>query len=351
MSTTLAVLLTVYFFLFAFLAWRRPFAALCLITAFLPSYLIRFNVMGIPMTMLEGMILILITVIIIKKLQIANCRLQIADLNPRFAICNLQFAIPIVLLLLAATVSMFIAPDLRAAAGIWKAYFIEPFLFFAIMLSILKTEKDRQWLILSLGISALYISAFAVYQKFTGFLIPNPFWAAEATRRVTSVYGYPNAIGLYVAPIIVLAVGQLLSILQSWKNPKSQITTTKQIPNPKLQTKQNFSHWNLDIGHCLEIGYWSLVILSSALAIIFSHTEGAWIAIPLGLIFFGLLMKKYRRLTGILTILAILIILTILPLRSYIWRQITLQGDSGKIHLTIWKESQAMLREIGRAHV
>jgi len=88
MSTTLAVLLTVYFFLFAFLAWRRPLAALCLITAFLPSYLIRFNVMGIPMTMLEGMILILITVIIIKKLQIANCRLQIADLNPRFAICN-----------------------------------------------------------------------------------------------------------------------------------------------------------------------------------------------------------------------------------------------------------------------
>ena len=104
---------------------------------------------------------------------------------------------------------MFVGPELRAAAGMWKAYFIEPILFLVVLvMTIKKQDLNKIWG--ALAVSVLVLAMVAIYQKVTGQLINNEFWAAAATRRVMSVFEYPNALALYLSPIIVILAGKLM---------------------------------------------------------------------------------------------------------------------------------------------
>jgi hypothetical protein len=58
-------------------------------------------------------------------------------------------------------------------------------------------------------LSTVAVSVFAIYQYITGQYIPNDFWASSVNRRATSFFPFPNAVGLYLAPIIMLLVGNL----------------------------------------------------------------------------------------------------------------------------------------------
>src|SRR3989338_9502332 len=106
--------------------------------------------------------------------------------------------IPITLILLAAVISTFVAPDVTAALGILKAYFVEPLLVFVLVVSLFERD-DVSKLFTALGAAALVLSLYAIFQKLTGFGIPEPW---DTARRVTSVFAYPNALGLFLAPII-----------------------------------------------------------------------------------------------------------------------------------------------------
>ncbi|MEK7189927.1 MAG: hypothetical protein AAB666_03015, partial [Patescibacteria group bacterium] len=200
------LLLIIFFILFAWLTTRRLLNGLLLIVAFLPSYLLRFQIVGVPMTVLEGMILITTLIWIIqhrhdwKKVGASALKAKLPK-TPYH-----RWFMATILLLIAATVSIFVSTDTRAAMGIYKAYFVEPLLFFSVFISTVKTEQDKKQIIWALLLGTLPITIFAIIQKFTGWLIPNPFWQAEATRRVTSFFGYPNAVALYVAPLIPLAI-------------------------------------------------------------------------------------------------------------------------------------------------
>ncbi|MEK7167507.1 MAG: hypothetical protein AAB791_00715, partial [Patescibacteria group bacterium] len=141
------VFILIFCLLFAFISWKRLPWAVYLICASLPAFLIRSEMLGIPFTILELMILISFLIFLIKKLNFKKLRQ-----NP--------FLVPALLFLFFATISMIVSPSLRGAAGIWKAYFLEPILFFFVFTSILKKEnlKNILW---ALGISALYLSLIA----------------------------------------------------------------------------------------------------------------------------------------------------------------------------------------------
>ncbi|MBI5798864.1 MAG: hypothetical protein HZB10_02955, partial [Candidatus Yonathbacteria bacterium] len=111
--------------LFVYTAWTKFRFALGLLVFALPSYLIRFHIGQLPTTFLEGLILIVIAVWVIKKMGIGNWELGIVPPSLR---------IPIFLLLLSSILAIFTAPDIYAALGLWRAYIIEPLLFFIILL-------------------------------------------------------------------------------------------------------------------------------------------------------------------------------------------------------------------------
>lgn len=61
----------------------------------------------------------------------------------------------------------------------------------------------------ALGVLIIALGIYALIQFATGVGIPNPFWAAWATRRTTTLFGYPNAGSLLAVPIVALYLGWL----------------------------------------------------------------------------------------------------------------------------------------------
>ena len=310
-----AFLIIVFSCLFFFLAWRNIVFATALLVAFLPSYLIRLDFGPLPMTVLEIMILILFSAWAIRQKEQVTNAFKILKSN--------HWLWLIAAWLVFATISLFISPDLRAAAGIWKAYFIEPILFLLVAMSVIKTQKNLELIFYAVGFSALCISVFAIYQKFTGFAIPNPIWQTVETRRVTSFYGYPNAVGLYLAPIVTLYVG--------WIVDKFQVSS--------------FKFQKTFISNLRPLLFQTSVVILSSLSIVFARSEGAYVGILCGLFFLGVMTKKLRWPTVALTSLLVIVIFAVPQFKNYAWQQISFQNDSGKVRVSQWQETWNMLKD------
>ena len=150
--------------LVAYLAYRKPLYAVATTIILLPTYLFRSQIWFVPITFLELLIWLTFFGWILSLIASGP---GLRALGSKLKAQGWQG--PILLILLASSIGVLIAPDLRAAAGLWKAYFIEPILFFIVLINVLKTEKDKKIILWALGISSLTISLLAIYQKFTAF--------------------------------------------------------------------------------------------------------------------------------------------------------------------------------------
>lgn len=182
--------------LFALLAiWRREWA-LYLIVLLLPTYQIRFKVWGIPATLLEGMILILAMVEAGAAWKQRSVKFKID-----------RRGIFIALFLLAASAAVFVSPVPVQAAGIWKAFFVEPVIFFFLTLRIINDERKLKRLVTTLMMLVAYLSVFGIYQFMTLESLPFSWWAVEIEgRRITSLVNHPNALALLLGPVLAFLI-------------------------------------------------------------------------------------------------------------------------------------------------
>lgn len=304
MSTLLLICLALFatgFLAIAILDRPLALAAFC---ALLPTYLLRFSV-GIPTTFLEVLFGILFAVWLVMDAPKSKVWEATRSWHPALA-----------LLLLGATIGVSVAPDLRAALGIWRAYFVEPILFFFLFVDVIDRPQRRNMVIGALAATLATVSIVAIYQKLTGLGIPNPYWAAAETRRATSVYGYPNAIGLFGAPIVVLLAGRALSLFQR------------------------------KTAEAAAIGTFAVVAAAiGSLGILFAVSEGALIGLAAGLLTLGLLLKLTRPVTLLLIIAGCLLTLTQPPLMDYATGIVGLRDSSSSVRAIVWRESAAMLKD------
>jgi len=288
----------IYGLLFLYLAKRQPTFALCFIYATLPVYLIRFSLAGIPITLLEIMI---IAITLATTPLIFNQRKKLLE----------QKIILIALAVLAvATVSMILSPELIKALGIWKAYFIEPFALLLVTLVLIDTPAKLNKLIKALGLGALAICLFGFWQWTNSFGVPPAFLHRDGTvDRLVSFFGYPNAVGLYLAPIIML-----------------------------------YSAWLFDKTTIKLWWYKALVIISSFIAIVMAESEGAMLSV-IGLLVVLALWYQRTRLITIISLIAGLAIVILTPIKAYLMTKLTLGDYSGSIRLLIWQETWAMIKD------
>ncbi len=178
------------------IAWRSRENALLLLVASLPLYLVRFSVGPIPFTLLECMVGVIFFVWIVRERRLTAAVKECVKERRVFCTFTLLF-------LVSATISVFVSPDTRAALGVWRAYFIEPILVFFMAYDMLRTKDQLRHMLDACIVSGVFIASIAVYQRFTGWHIPDP-WLSE--MRVTSIFPYPNAVGLYLAPMMPLII-------------------------------------------------------------------------------------------------------------------------------------------------
>jgi len=288
----------VIFFIFIFLTYKNSLLALFAFSALIPTYLLRFDISGLPSTILEIIIWAIFFgwIIFHRDFKLLKSRLT-------------KIGWPLALFFIASIIAIFVSPEKISALGVWRAYFLESILIFLLLLAIIKDKNDFKKLIFGLSIPALYISIYAIAQKFFGAPIPYP-WQSEL--RVTSIFEYPNAVGLFLAPIIILFIYQIIN------NKKILIT-----------------------------GYWLSITILSLLTIILAKSDGAIFSVMGAGVLFILLNlffnKKYK--SGVVVLLLVLIAGGLLfSLLEMAQEKIMLQDWSGFVRLTIWGETWNMLR-------
>ncbi len=299
----MTILIIILLALFALLAYKKLDWAVLFIVAGTPLYLLRFKILGIPMTVLEAMILIAFFVWFIIK-----DGAKIKTLFKKAGRINYPYKWEMIGVLIISWIAIITAGITNEAFGIFKAYFFEPLLLFILVINLFSNSEGRRKIILSLGVSALIVSLFAIYQKITGQFIDNPFWAESETRRAVSFFGYPNAIGLFLAPMTMLFISQLFS----------GVTKKEKI-------------------------FFGITIITSVLAIYFAKSEGALIGLSAAIFVFALLANKKLRIAALATAgISLIIIFSYFPIRNFVIQKITLNDLSGQIRQQQWIETKKM---------
>ncbi len=298
--------------LFFTLAITRLDWAILLLIASLPTYLIRFKIFSLPTTLLEIMILISFGIWFFKFFVP-----QIPKIIKHRKKQNYPHHWEITFLIIISFVATGISGFTNSSLGIWKAYFFEPILLYLLIFQVFKEKKELKKILWALLISSSIISLLAIFQKITGLFISSPHWAAAATRRATSFFPYPNAVGLYLAPLILVFIGWLMSLPQA----------------------NDIKKWSQKI-------IIAITIILSLGAIYAARSEGALIGITIALfLFFILSQHKYRIISLGLLLIIIGGVFYFAPNNNSVINKLFLHDLSGQIRRQQWRETSKMLKD------
>lgn len=264
---------------------------LSLILALLPAYLIRLKIFGLPTTLLELLILLFLLACLVQ--------FKRWDWQKITKLRWLNLATG--LFILAGIVSTIVSPETMKALGELKAFIFEPILVSYAALLVIQSEEDLKIALRWLFVSASLISLFGIIQYFTYINLPLRFWGTGAEiERISSVFDYPNALALYLAPLFGFFTVLLLEKFELIKEKKSYL-----------------------FGLCLML-----------IALILTFSRGAWLAI-----FVTLLLLALRHFNLKKIILALVVVTAVLffipPIRNRI--SLGLTDPSSSAHWDLMK--------------
>ncbi len=270
---------------------------IALFAALLPTYLVRFRIGPFPTTLLELLWVALMVAFLAARAGVGGLRaprLERARLRPWLGPCGL--------LLLAGVVGVAVSPDTRAALGLFKAYLLEPVLFFGLLIAI-TDDTVRLKVVRALAVSGAVVAVFALLQP---LVAPQTLW--EGTRA-TAFYPFPNAVGLFLAPIIALVAGGM-----------------------KLK------------GRMASLNVAAVLLMFGAL--VAAQSEGALIGAAVGLVALLWFHPKWRVL-ALLAVIFTFVAYAWMPdaLRSSLQEKLLLQDWSGTVRRITWGETVDMLRD------
>ncbi len=276
----------------AFLSYKNAKMALTLLFGLLPLYLVQFSIGFFPTNLFE----LIATAFIVTQLP------KISWQRDRY-ILALPLTRPLILLLAAACFGVVIANDSISALGIWKSYFILPAALYYFSLKTFTHEQDWKHAFAALATSAIALSVFAIAQATTGIGVVPPW---DTDGRMTSFFLYPNALGLFLAPITAAAI--VLATQKSYRT------------------------------------LWIITALLGTTGILLAQTEAALAAIPAGLLAAFLISKGQTNMK--IRVTAEIIILGILAfaISPFLRSKILLQDTSGQTRLAQWGETLALLK-------
>jgi O-Antigen ligase len=264
-----------------------------IICALLPAYGLRFKIGPLPTTGLEIVLFIAIGILAYEIFILKNFphRPEPSRRSEKLLWTGT------ILILIATITGIIVAPGKLAALGIARAYFWEPIIFSLLLIKIKPDgKKIFKAALYGFALNAALIIGYGIFQYFFPRLIPATY---AADRRITSFYSYPNAIALYLAPLIPLFLSAL---------------------------------WSLPL------------VIFGIVAIALAQSAGGLVAVFAALFVVGLSFKKSRAATVIAAVL-VGVALAFAPQLSGLREQIFMKDWSGRVHEIGWQESIAMLRD------
>ena len=251
----------------------------------LPTYLIRFTVLGVPLNLLDVLIAgtFLYCVIHYRGIQVSRAYWFMAS----------SF-------LCIGLVAVLISAAKLDALGVFKSYLVMPILVGAMLQMV---RPKFQQVIQALGYCLLFVGLIVVVQWLTGYGIPVPWNVGGVDVRMTSIFEYPNAVGLLTAPIVALSMAWMIH------------------------------EWNNRL-------FFLLVTTVGVLAIGLSRSDGAVVAVIMA-VAFTLLFTRYRTTVISLLVLTLAVALLLRPTQDIL----LFQDTSGEVRLAMWEGTMELLQD------
>lgn len=161
----------------------------------LPVYVVRWHYGPLPTTLLE-------TLIIVTAVLYVLARWRDGWRRP----LRTPYDIPILLLLVAGAISVFVAADHRAALGLYRAYFVEAVAVFYVAVDLLRRPEAIARALIALAIGS---SAFAVLNLYV-FAQAVLHHQLNVGSAPSALYGDSNYVAMYLEPPVALAAGLVL---------------------------------------------------------------------------------------------------------------------------------------------
>jgi O-antigen ligase len=286
----------------AVLTWRRLDLALWLVIAFAPAFMAPKHV-GTrefpPSEILLGLDVVM-----------AAAYLLVPDKSRRLDLAALRrtpFLLPAGLFLLAATVSTLLAADHAEAFRTWRWVVVEPVLLFGLLL--LLESTDQAWItgFVTLVAAGLAVAAIAVGQFATRRdLSSSP---GSSLLRAKALYGSPDNLGLFFDRVVPIwfAVLVLVRMRRSWR-----------------------AAW-LAVGGLL------------CLALLFTFSRGAWLAIVVACLALAAIRARGRWIVAA----AVLVGAAVLVYRGPQTIDALRSGHSNTVQrrFYLWQSSARMIRD------
>ena len=271
------------------LTWGIYLVVLCL-----PLYSVRFEIFGIPTTVLEVLIYALFVIWLIKKLS-QNTKYKIRDTKYK------SLFIPIILIVIGVSLATIFSTDLRASAGIWKGWFIDPLLFFVVAITTIKSFEQIKGVLYSLFLSGTVVSVISLIYLIQGKLDP--------VGRLQAFYNSPNYLAMYLAPALIIGFGLVTN------HARSGCITRKKI---------------------ISKTFILLPIVCLLLSVLFTKSFGAWLgviaAVCFGIVFY--LYKSNRKQFALTILYLVLLIIVFLGYFALIQKE-----SSFDARLIIWQKA------------
>lgn len=296
--------------------------------ASLPLYVLRCKDFSwcsspIPLTLLE--ILILITFLSWLVWRLYTLKRGIISVQKLAQRLRSALFWPLVVFLALSTIAMFLSPNLPAAAGVWKAYFVEPALLSVVVLDISISRKSIFWIFPPLLFSGFWIASLAIWQWITEIDTFSPDYIVS--KRVTAVFDNPNALGLYLGPLVLIGLGVLLKIFRGKSDTALKLV--------KLLLVVSFL-----------VAYISAIYLS--------RSRGALIGLGVsalfffGVIFYQTLSEKLKKISirslyTLIAVSAVLLILGFVNIDRVVPAAVPKVPDTAYTRLCIWQGTNKML--------
>jgi len=276
--------LIIFFLIFALICSRDIKYGVYAVIFSMPLYLIRFSIFGIPTTVLEIMIYILFLVWILNKTK--NSPFSKGGLGG-FRKNNFVLSLGIALLFLGLILSTLHSSDLRTSLGICKGWFVDPFLFFIVFISVIKEKKHIRLSLASWVFSGVVVSLISIF-----YLLNNNL---SFDNRLSAFYISPNYLAMYLAPAFLITLFFVLRGLhaRSIKRSGAEFDLKKHLilfsGRTPLSLRSTFQ--SVKLKHIKYQALNVVILIIILIPLFFTYSYGAFLGIFAGVIW--LFYKEY----------------------------------------------------------
>ncbi len=159
--------------------------------ALAPAYVVRWHLGPLPTTLLEDAVLITVAAFIAESFR-----------DHARALWRTEVVVPALIFLVAGAISVVVAPDRRAALGLYRAYLIEPMAFGLVLINAVSTPRRALAIAGGLALGGA-VAGLANSAVVVAALVHHTYDVVNTPPVV--IYNTANAVALYLVPLMAFA--------------------------------------------------------------------------------------------------------------------------------------------------